>query len=486
MRKAGLRGALQVVLAAGCAVTAVSGCGSTPEEPPDDDPVPNSIELTPAAVSLVIGRTQQLTAVVRDANGVVLASATVTYTSGDTTVARVSATGVVSAVGAGSGTITVRCNPASATTIVTVANPAFLSVGPDTVLNVNAPAQLEAVVLDDEGEPIANAPVDFVSRNPALATVTSAGVVTAGEVGSTYVVARIGTLTDSLRVTGVLTRLRVGGRPFGAAVSSAGVGYITDASGFSATRLGLASPGATGSVSVGATPSSVTFNAAGDRAYVGNQDGGTVSIVDVASGTVLGTPSFNAAVLAVAAAPGDTLLLVGTDSKVYWLRLADLTITDSLGLPSYTNALAIRDTLLYASIPFSGIVEEINILTAAVTRVLSTGGVPQGLVLSSAGNPLYIANEVGQLQIWDLIANTQSGGVTLPGGGGFGLGLNPANGFLYVSTSYYGSRVHVIDPVTRSIVRVIHTGDVPRRIGFAPSGNVGIVTNEGGWVDYIR
>lgn len=55
-----------------------------------------------------------------------------------------------------------------------------------------------------------------------------------------------------------------------------------------------------------------------------------------------------------------------------------------------------------------------------------------------------------------------------------------------MSRSYDGSPVHVIDPVTRTVLRVIHTRGEPRGIGFAPAGNVGVVTNEDGWVDNIR
>jgi DNA-binding beta-propeller fold protein YncE len=251
-------------------------------------------------------------------------------------------------------------------------------------------------------------------------------------------------------------------------------------------HLGLPTPSMTGTIGVGLTPASVTFNHAGNRAYVGNQDGGSVSILDVTAGTVVATRSFGSAVFAVAVAPGDTVLFVGTASTVYRVRLADLAITDSVALPSYSNALAMRDTLLYASVPFGGLIQEIDIRTAAVTRTLFVGGTPQGLAFPATGDLLYIANEAGQLQLWSLTTNTLSGSVPLAGGGGFGVGVNPANGLVYVSTSYFGSRVHVIDPVARSVVRVIHTSGVPRRIGFAPTGNVGIVTNEGGWVDYIR
>jgi DNA-binding beta-propeller fold protein YncE len=69
---------------------------------------------------------------------------------------------------------------------------------------------------------------------------------------------------------------------------------------------------------------------------------------------------------------------------------------------------------------------------------------------------------------------------------GFGLARNPANGRLYVSTSYFGRAVHEIDPVTRTIVRTIATDGSPRRIAFDATGSLALVTNESGWIDVIR
>jgi YVTN family beta-propeller protein len=282
-----------------------------------------------------------------------------------------------------------------------------------------------------------------------------------------------------------VARVVISGQLFGAAVSPTGVAFITNATTGTVARFALPAPTVTGTVAVGALPSSVAFNHAGNRAYVGNQDDGTVSIIDVGTNAVLATPAFGSGVLATAVAPGDTLLLVATDSRLYWLRLTDLAITDTLDTAPYSNALVVRDTLLYASIPFGGVVLEISIPSRQVLRTLAVGAAPQGLALAS-GNELYVANEAGYLQIWDLAANTQVDTVQLPGGGGFGIARNPDSGLLYVSTGYYSHDVHVIDPAARRLVRVIHTGGTPRRIGFLPGGNLGIVANEFGWVDFIR
>jgi len=460
----------------------VTACGTTPVELA---PVPDAIELTPITIRLVVGASEQLVAVVRDTAGDEIASADVTFSSNDTTVARVSPAGLVSGAAVGAAVITARNAPASATAVVTVQDPAALLAGPDTVLALYASLQLAPVVLDDVGDPIPDPPVTYVSRDPALVSVTSTGVATALEVGTAWVVMSIGTLRDSLRVTSLVARVRIAGRLIGAAVSAAGTAFVTNGSNATVARFALPATSVSGTIAAGTLPSSVAFNGAGDRAYVGNQDAGTVSIVDVATNGVVATAAFGSAVLATAVAPGDTLLLVATDVRLYWLRLADLAITDTLDVSPYSNALLIRDTLLYASIPGGGVVLEIDIPSAQIVRTFAVGGVPQGLVLPP-GNELYIANEAGYVQIWDLLTNTQVDTVRLPGGGGFGLARNPDNGLLFVSTGYYSSDVHVINPATRSLMRVVHTGGTPRRIGFMPGGNLGIVANEGGWVDFIR
>src|ERR1051325_5696522 len=65
-----------------------------------------SVVVTPSSASLAVGATQQLTATTLDASGATLTGRTVTWTTSDGTKATVSSTGLVTAVAAGSATIT--------------------------------------------------------------------------------------------------------------------------------------------------------------------------------------------------------------------------------------------------------------------------------------------------------------------------------------------------------------------------------------------
>lgn len=80
-----------------------------------------SVTVAPATAELVVGgATAQLTAAVRAADGRTLTDRPVTWSSGNATVATVSATGVVTAVAAGSATITATADAVSGSAAVTV------------------------------------------------------------------------------------------------------------------------------------------------------------------------------------------------------------------------------------------------------------------------------------------------------------------------------------------------------------------------------
>src|SRR6202008_2257310 len=82
------------------------------------------VTVNPSPVSLVVGGTQQLSAVLRDAAGNVLTGRTVTWSSSNTGVATVDGNGLVTAVAAGGPiTITATSEGHSGTSSVTVTAP---------------------------------------------------------------------------------------------------------------------------------------------------------------------------------------------------------------------------------------------------------------------------------------------------------------------------------------------------------------------------
>jgi len=150
-----------------------------------------SVTVSPASATVSVGTTSQLTATPLDANGNALTGRTVTWTTGAPGVATVSASGLVTAVGAGSATITATSEGKSGSSVITVPVPvASVAVSPaSATLAVGATQQLTATPLDANGTPLTGRVVTWVSSTPSVATVDGTGLVTALAGGATTITA---------------------------------------------------------------------------------------------------------------------------------------------------------------------------------------------------------------------------------------------------------------------------------------------------------
>lgn len=145
-------------------------------------PVPvASVSVTPASASVVVGNTQQLSAVTKDSTGAVLTGRTVTWSSNNSA-ATVDANGLVTAVGVGTATITATSEGKSGTSLitVTVVPVASVTVTPATAsIMVGATQQLAATTKDANGNVLTGRSISWSSSNTAIATVNaSSGLVT--------------------------------------------------------------------------------------------------------------------------------------------------------------------------------------------------------------------------------------------------------------------------------------------------------------------
>ncbi|SVB97770.1 uncharacterized protein METZ01_LOCUS250624, partial [marine metagenome] len=146
--------------------------------------VASSVTLSPDSLSLgSIGATATLTPTVTDSLGATIPGATVTWSSSDTDIATVSAAGLVTAVGNGTGMITATSGSSSATASVTIAQVASSVTLSPTSLSFSSlgdTATLLATVKDAGGTTMSEAAVTWTtSSDNAVATVSTVGLVTA-------------------------------------------------------------------------------------------------------------------------------------------------------------------------------------------------------------------------------------------------------------------------------------------------------------------
>ncbi len=155
-------------------------------------PVPTTVTVAPDTATLTaLDQTIRLFADVRDQIGRPMTDATVIWSSGDTTVATVDTSGVVTAVANGRATITALSGAVSDTASVAVSQiAATVEVTPAThTLAAGDTVRLVATATDDNGHAVEAAAFGWSSSDTAVASVDSLGLVTGVAEGTATIIA---------------------------------------------------------------------------------------------------------------------------------------------------------------------------------------------------------------------------------------------------------------------------------------------------------
>lgn len=205
VRTSSIRRKVSIATFAGLSLFAFSACGEGDDEIPGRvrfETAP-SMTVTPKASTLTVGGTQQLTGQVRDGSGNVM-NTTITWTSSDPDVVTVSATGLVTAVAPGSGSVVASASNGartSASFTVLGANSSSVTIeGATGILAVGTSRQLTATAFDANNNPVPSA-ITWTSSNPTAVQVNSAGVLIAQGPGSAVITASAGGASSTWNVT---------------------------------------------------------------------------------------------------------------------------------------------------------------------------------------------------------------------------------------------------------------------------------------------
>ena len=277
-------------------------------------------------------------------------------------------------------------------------------------------------------------------------------------------------------------------RPYGAAISARDVVYVTQLDNERVARIDLPALGVRASVDVGWIPTHIAFNAAGTRAYVANQFDQTVGVIDAASNTQTSTISVSGDVFIAIPNSQDTRLYVVTNNdRLYEIDRASGSALRSVPLAGTGQTLAWHPNgyLLYASTFSGGTAVEIDTRSMTITRTFVTGSKAQEVVVSRDGAELFVADQdLQKVDVFNLASGDRVASISV-GGNPWGMAMSPDQQQLYVSLVFQGEVV-VVDRASRAVVQRIPTGGVPRRIVFNRSGTMAVVTDEAGFVTYIR
>ena len=244
------------------------------------------VRMSPPSDSLAaLGDTVRLSAEAFDANGHVVPEATFSWTSGDTLVVTVDATGLVTAVGRGSASVTATTGEVFSTAAVTVEQrPVEVRVSPgaDTVTALGDTIRLMAAAFDANGHVIAYTAFQWRSGDPLVVTVDATGLVTAVGPGSTSVTATTGEISGTATLTVEQRPFEVRMSPGADTLVALGDTIRLMAEAFDANGHTVADAEFTWS---SADESVVTVDAAGLATAVGNGTARVTASVESATGT---------------------------------------------------------------------------------------------------------------------------------------------------------------------------------------------------------
>lgn len=163
------------------------------------------VQLNTGDFVLNVGNTRQLVPTLLSPNGSAISGRAINFSSSNPTVASVSTGGLVSAVIEGTTTITATSEGKPASVVVTVQRETVASVRltPQVaqLLRIGGQLQVTAQPLNATGQPLTGRAVTWFTNNPAVATVSQLGVVTAIGVGNATITVESETRTATLGIT---------------------------------------------------------------------------------------------------------------------------------------------------------------------------------------------------------------------------------------------------------------------------------------------
>lgn len=201
-------------------------------------------------------------------------------------------------------------------------------------------------------------------------------------------------------------------------------------------------------------------NAATARAYVSNEDGQSVSVLNAESGASIAT-------IDVGKRPRG--LKLSRDGARLFVAVS--------GLPKCPPTVPDEECAkLERDLKADGIAV-VDTSARKVIKVLAAGSDPEQFAMSNDGKRLYVANEdVGLLSVVDVAAGKVIERIKV-GLEPEGVALTP-NGRWVLVTNESDSSVSVIDTATLKVTKTVPVGKRPRDMAFATDGDTAYVSGE--------
>ena len=320
------------------------------------------------------------------------------------------------------------------------------------------------------------------SLSPALGTALASPAI-ATDLGTTQTLFEIGSSQSAtvgfnpagVTHQGTVASTNVGSGPVFVAMTPDGDrAYVTNGSGGSVSVIDTDPTSATynyvaATIAVAANPFTVAVSPNGKRAYVTSTSGGSVSVIDADPGSA----SYNTVTATIAVGVNPMGVAVTPDSKkVYVTNYGE----NANGVEKYSTVMVID-------------VDPDSATYNTVTTTLTSITYPIGVAVSPDGTAVYVTGAtsqgLGQVSVIDTASNAVSSTINLKTVSPTAVRFNPDGTRAYVLNSVQPSptggfgTVSVIDTATNSVIASIGVDNTPIGMAVSPDGTQVFVTNSG-------
>ncbi|WP_328878526.1 beta-N-acetylglucosaminidase domain-containing protein [Streptomyces sp. NBC_00299] len=256
-------------------------------------------------------------------------------------------------------------------------------------------------------------------------------------------------------------------------------------SGASVSSIDLGS-GTTTDIAVGGNPGEVVVSADGRTAYAANQGSNTVSVIDVARGTVTATVPVGRVPAGLALTPdGGTLWVANyTDGTVQPVDTGTLKAGTPVAVGSGPENMAITPDggTLYVANIHDDTVSPVDLTTGGsgkAGKAIPVGPRPFNVVAAPDGKTVYVSNSGGSTVTPIDTATNDTEPTLLVTGQAYGLALSPDGRTLWVSPSN-GDHATPVDTVTGAPGTEVTVGRSAFDVGLDWNGATAYVTTADG------
>ena len=245
--------------------------------------------------------------------------------------------------------------------------------------------------------------------------------------------------------------------------------YVANFGSDTVSVISVASNSVVSTIAVGDGPEGVAITPDGTKAYVTNLLSGTLSVIDTASNTITSVSPLGPAPRGIGFTPDGTKAYIATSGSdtVTVINTATNTTTSAIPVGDAPYGIAITPDGTRVYVADRDNVTVINTTTNTTTSAISTGSDPIGVAITPDGTKAYVANNLANTVTAINTATNTTTSATPVGLQPYALAITPDGTKVYV-TNDVSDTVSVIDATTSPpvVTATIQVGDRPGGIAI--------------------